>query len=108
LNVKHQQFFDLITASDFVPYLGNVSSLFDYCKANLKPQGFLVLSYETSDQDSHQDYFLDKTLRYKHASLFVQKLLNEHNFKIIHREKAVLRHNHKKPIDGEIVLAQLR
>ena len=108
LNVKHQQFFDLITASDFVPYLGNVSVLFDYCKANLKPQGFLVLSYEASDQDSHQDFFLDKTLRYKHASLFIQKLLNEHHFNIIHREKAVLRNNHKKPIDGEIVLAQLR
>jgi predicted TPR repeat methyltransferase len=108
LNVKHQQFFDLITASDFVPYLGNVSSLFDYCKANLKPQGFFILSYETSDQDSHQDFFLDKTLRYKHASLFIQKLLNEHHFNIVHREKAVLRYNHKKPIDGEIVLAQLR
>jgi predicted TPR repeat methyltransferase len=108
LDFKDNELFDLITASDFVPYLGNVSLLFDYCKANLKPQGFLVLSYETSDQDSHQDYFLDKTLRYKHASLFIQKLLNEHNFKIIHREKAVLRHNHKKPIDGEIVLAQLR
>ena len=108
LNVKHEELFDLITASDFVPYLGNVNTLFDYCKENLKPQGFLCFSYETVEQENEQDFILDKTLRYKHSSAFIQKLLNGHHFKVIHSEKAVLRHNHKKPIDGEIVLAQLR
>jgi|GEM_PF-2478104 len=100
------QHFQLIIASDIIPYLGDLNNFFNFCNKQLDHGGHLCFSYESLNPDLDVKFQLEKTLRFKHAHEYIAEMLTNNNFKLVTIENAILRTNHKEPIYGEIILAQ--
>ncbi|MDF1684089.1 MAG: tetratricopeptide repeat protein [Legionellaceae bacterium] len=83
--------YELITAADVLPYLGDLSALFEQVKAHLAPQGLFILTHEISDS-AH--WILQTTARFAHHPRYLVALAEEHGFKIVHHESFVARKHH--------------
>jgi predicted TPR repeat methyltransferase len=101
-----EQRFDLILISDCIPYMGNLNQLFCFLKNHLVPNGHVCFSYESLADSDTNNYKLDQTLRFKHSASYVQSILAEHQLGAVDSVSGPLRMNHKKPINGQVVLAK--
>tara|TARA_R110002126_G_C10490321_1_gene503692 strand:- start:28262 stop:29770 length:1509 start_codon:yes stop_codon:yes gene_type:complete len=80
--------FDLITAADVLPYLGDLSPLFEHVKTCLAPRGLLIVTHEICDA---ANWMLQTTARFAHHPRYLIALAEEHGFKIVHHESFVAR-----------------
>lgn len=101
--------FDLITATDMVPYLGALEALFFGAAENLTPGGLFIFSAETRD-DAELDgahYRVYPFHRFVHSQTYIRERLAATGFEVIEALDINVRMQEGKPSPGLLVTARL-
>jgi predicted TPR repeat methyltransferase len=99
--------FDLITASDVLPYLGDLDPLFQGAAANMGVGGILAFSSETLTDLAGADYKVAPHQRFVHAEDYVRARLSAAGFEVIEMTGINVRMQDEKPTPGHLVMARL-
>lgn len=83
--------YNLITAADVLPYLGDLSPLFACVKKYLAPKGLFILTHEISDS---ANWILQTTARFAHHPRYLIALAEEHGLQLAYQESFVARKHH--------------
>lgn len=100
--------FDLLVATDVLPYIGALEPLFEGLKANAAAHSTLVFSSETLPDETmkHQDWSITPHQRFAHSADYLKKLCATAGFSnITHFEDITVRHEQGAPIAGYLVIA---
>lgn len=93
-----------ILAADVFCYCGRLEDILDMAKQRLEPKGLLAFTVEASDDRDVE--VLSVTGRYRHGLDYLSGILSHAGFTEPQIERAVLRKNHGKDVEGYIVVAQ--
>lgn len=99
---------DLITATDMLPYLGGLESLFDAVAARLSPGGVFGFSSETLAEAAFEgaDFRVGPKHRFAHRSEYVARLLAARGFTLLSKETIVVRYDEGEPVPGDLFVAR--
>jgi predicted TPR repeat methyltransferase len=99
--------FDLITATDVLPYLGSLEAMFEGVAKALNKGGVFVFSTETlSDQlFGERDWKVGPHQRFHHKLGYVERVLAAVGLKVLHSEVIVVRTDEGEPQYGHFVVA---
>ena len=86
---------DLFCALDLLPYLGDLTGLFNLIAQHLSEQGQFLFTTEISHDE---DYLLQPTARFAHHPDYIKQLADNHHFKIICQQKFTARIQDDKPL----------
>jgi predicted TPR repeat methyltransferase len=102
-----EEHFDLIVATDMLPYLGDVEALFDGVAAILEPGGIFAFSTETLPDPilSGRDFMVGPYQRFAHARNYICDRLQAAGFRPAHIEEIIVRHEQGIPVPGHLLLA---
>ena len=103
--------FDLIVATDVLPYIGALEPLFDGICANAESAARLVFSSETlpDEQMGGKAWRVTPNQRFAHSKHYLQEMCARAGFaNITHFEDIVVRSEQGKPIPGYLVIADRR
>jgi predicted TPR repeat methyltransferase len=102
--------FDLITATDVLPYLGALEPLFFGAAENLAPGGIFVFSSETLPDDvlAGRAYMVGPHQRFAHAESYVKERLEATGFEILEVTDINVRMQDGNPTPGHLVVAKLK
>jgi predicted TPR repeat methyltransferase len=93
----------MFIATDVMIYIGNLEPLFSIVSSKARPGAYFVFSIE-SLQD--QDFTLQPTGRYAHASAYISRLAAASDFNVVAREKTGIRKENEAWIPGAIYMLQ--
>jgi predicted TPR repeat methyltransferase len=99
---------DLITAGDMFPYLGDIDNLMKGMADNLIKGGHVVFSTETLPDDAfgEEGFVVGQHQRFAHTFEYINLMLTKHDFKLCISEDITVRYEQGKPIFGHLILAQ--
>ncbi len=102
--------FDLITATDVLPYLGALEPLFFGAADNLNAGGLFIFSSETLANDTFagRPFMVGPHQRFAHAKAYVHERLDATGFDVIETGDITVRMEEGEPIDGHLVIARFR
>jgi predicted TPR repeat methyltransferase len=100
--------FDIITATDVLPYLGFLEELVFGVADNLEVGGHFFFSSETLPADvlDGRDFMVGPHQRFAHAEGYVRKVLDGAGFDVIEMQDITVRQEGGKPIAGHLVAAK--
>ncbi len=99
--------FDLITACDVLPYIGDVRAMFAGVAAALTPKGVFSFSSEIlSDQSG--EYAVSAGHRYVHSESYLRRQLDLAGFEVLGLTEINVRMENDAPSPGHLVVARLR
>jgi predicted TPR repeat methyltransferase len=101
-----QQFpdlFDLFIAADVMIYIGNLKPLFSTVSGKTSPGGYFAFSVESQQ---HNDFTLQPTGRYAHATAYISRLAVAYDFTVIAQKQVGIRKEGNTWIPGEIYILQ--
>lgn len=110
LDAAEGETWDLIAATDVLPYLGAVVALFAAVARRLAPGGLFAFSTETAPDDAFagRGWMLGPKHRYAHAPQALGAALDAAGLYALSAETIVVRHDEGEPIPGQLVLAARR
>jgi len=97
---------DLAVAADVLVYIGDLAPLFARVRRALRAGGLFALSCEALGADG-RGFALQPSNRFAHALEYVQATARAAGFDVVAAERAVLRQDHGRDIDGHLVLLRL-
>jgi len=97
---------DLLLAADVYTYLGDLDAVCAGAQRVLEPGGVLCFSVERADDAV--EFELRDSLRYAHGEPYLRALAQRHGFEVLAIDRAVLREDQRRPIEGLLVLMQRR
>ncbi|WP_137158094.1 methyltransferase domain-containing protein [Rhizobium sp. FKL33] len=102
--------FDLVTATDVLPYLGFLEELFFGVADNMTSGGHFIFSSETLPEDTLQgrDFMVGPHQRFAHASGYVARALDGAGFDVVEMVDITVRLEDGAPIAGHLVTAKKR
>jgi predicted TPR repeat methyltransferase len=102
--------FDLVTATDMLPYLGFLEELVFGVADNIEQGGHFLFSSETLAEDLLQgrDFMVGPHQRFAHAAVYVRKVLDSAGFDVIEMGDITVRLEEGAPIAGHLVVAKKR
>ncbi|WCJ61434.1 MULTISPECIES: class I SAM-dependent DNA methyltransferase [Agrobacterium] len=102
--------FDIITATDVLPYLGALEPLFFGAAENLNAGGLLIFSSETLPADimAGRPYMVGPHQRFAHAETYVRDRLAATGFEVIEVTDINVRMQDGNPTPGHLVIAKLK
>lgn len=102
--------FDLITATDVLPYLGALEPLFFGAADNLVPGGLFIFSSETlpADAFANQKFMVGPHQRFAHAEDYVRERLAATGFDVIEMTVINVRMQDGNPTPGHLVVAKYK
>lgn len=102
--------FDLIAATDVLPYLGALEALFFGAAENLVPGGLFAFSSETLPDESFagRPFMVGPHQRFAHAGSYVRQRLDETGFDVVEMSDITVRMEEGEPIAGHLVIARYR
>jgi predicted TPR repeat methyltransferase len=102
--------FDLIAATDVLPYLGALEALFFGAVDNLLPGGLFAFSSETLPDDTFagRPFMVGPHQRFAHAESYVRQRLDETGFDVVEMSDITVRMEEGEPIAGHLVIARYR
>jgi len=100
--------FDLITATDVLPYLGDVAPLLAAAAAVTAPGGWLAFSTESlaGEESGGRDWKVGPHQRYAHRLDYLGRELARAGFETLEAREIVVRREQGMPIGGHLVLAR--
>lgn len=103
---------DLIIAGDTLPYIGDLTYIFQLCAQILRynPQSCLVFTlekYTPLSEHASQNYFLQKTLRFAHSEEYIEQLAKNNNFTIYSKKKVTIRKQHNIDVPSLLYVLQI-
>lgn len=101
--------FDLITACDVLPYLGDLDPLFSGAAANLLLGGIFAFSSETlsTGNSAGATYAVGRDQRFAHAEFYVRDRLGATGFTVLACDAINVRTQDGAPTPGHLVVARL-
>jgi predicted TPR repeat methyltransferase len=101
--------FDVVTATDVLPYLGFLEELVFGVADNSEPGGLFIFSSETLPDDVMQgrDFMVGAHQRFAHAESYVRKVLGNAGFEVVEIGDITVRLEDGEPIPGHLVVARL-
>jgi 2-polyprenyl-6-hydroxyphenyl methylase/3-demethylubiquinone-9 3-methyltransferase len=102
--------FDLITATDVLPYLGALEPLFFGAAENMTSGGLLVFSSETLPEAvmEGRPYMVGPHQRFAHAETYVRERLAATGFDVVQITDINVRMEDGQPTPGHLVIAKLK
>jgi predicted TPR repeat methyltransferase len=102
--------FDLITATDVLPYLGALEPLFFGAAENLDAGGIFVFSSETLSDETlaGRSYMVGPHQRFAHSIAYVEERLNATGFEVLEITDINVRMQDGNPTPGHLVIARLK
>lgn len=102
--------FDLITATDVLPYLGALEPLFFGAAENMIAGGIFVFSSETLPDDvmAGRPYMVGPHQRFVHSEAYVRERLTATGFDIVEISEINVRMQDGHPSPGHLVIARLK
>lgn len=99
---------DIIIATDVLPYMGDLEPFFSKIPLNLNRNGIFAFSSETlSDKDfQNRDYTVGPHQRFAHKRSYVEKLLQGYGIKILRVTDITVRSEQGKPVAGHLYIAR--
>jgi predicted TPR repeat methyltransferase len=99
--------FDLITATDVLPYLGSLAVMFEGVAKALNTAGVFVFSTETLSDDvfGNRDWKVGPHQRFHHKLSYVEAVLKVAGLNVLHCEVIVVRTDEGQPQYGHLVMA---
>ncbi len=99
---------DLIAATDMLPYLGALEPLFDGVAARLAPGGVFAFSSETLPEAAFEgaDYRVGPKQRFAHRLDYIERLLAARGFSILSEELIVVRYDEGDPVPGHLLVTR--
>lgn len=96
---------DLLTATDVLPYLGALESFFAGAAKALRAGGILAVSVETLP-DMDADYMVGPKHRFAHRAAYLHELSRIAGFDVLECDPITLRHDKGAPVSGLLLLAR--
>ena len=102
--------FDIITATDVLPYLGALEPLFFGAAENLNAGGLLIFSSETLPADimAGRPYMVGPHQRFAHSETYVRERLAATGFEVVEVTDINVRMQDGNPTPGHLVIAKLK
>lgn len=110
LDDNEEDAFDLITATDVLPYLGALEPLFFGAADNLSSGGLFVFSSETLPEQTFagRGFMVGPHQRFAHAETYVRERLQATGFALVEMGDITVRMEEGEPIAGHLVIARYR
>jgi 2-polyprenyl-6-hydroxyphenyl methylase/3-demethylubiquinone-9 3-methyltransferase len=110
LDDNDEEPFDLITATDVLPYIGALEPLFFGAAENLEAGGLFIFSTETLPEDvlAGRAYMVGPHQRFAHAEGYVRERLHDTGFDLVEMTDINVRMENGNPTPGHLVVARLR
>jgi predicted TPR repeat methyltransferase len=96
---------DLLTATDVLPYLGALERFFAGAARCLAPGGVLAVSTETLP-DMERDYTVGPRHRFAHAEAYLRRLISGTGFEALDCAPITVRHDEGRPVPGLLLIAR--
>lgn len=108
LNDTEDGHWDLIVATDVLPYLGDVDELFSGAAARLSAGGLFAFSTETlpAEMLGGSPFTVGPKQRFAHAEAYVRERLGFHGFDCLLMAPIVVRYDEGEAIGGHLVVAR--
>ncbi|MFS2178036.1 class I SAM-dependent methyltransferase [Rhizobium pisi] len=108
LEDNDEEAFDIITATDVLPYLGALEPLFFGAAENLMPGGLFIFSSETLPEESFagRAYMVGPHQRFAHADAYVRERLAATGFELVEISDINVRMEDGQPTPGHLVFAR--
>jgi predicted TPR repeat methyltransferase len=102
--------FDLITATDVLPYLGALEPLFFGAAENMLAGGLFIFSSETLPEDvlAGRPYMVGPHQRFAHSEAYIRERLASTGFEIVEMSEINVRMQDGNPSPGHLVIARLK
>ncbi|MEB2843619.1 methyltransferase domain-containing protein [Rhizobiales bacterium RZME27] len=100
--------FDLITATDVLPYLGALEPIFFGAAENMVKGGIFVFSSETLPASDGRPYIVGPHQRFVHTESYILDRLKETGFELIEMSEINVRMQDGEPSPGHLVVARLK
>lgn len=102
--------FDLVTATDVLPYLGALEPLFFAAAETMSPGGLFVFSSETLTDAAFagRPFMVGPHQRFAHSEAYVRARLDATGFDLVDLTEITVRLEEGQPIPGHLVIAKLR
>lgn len=99
---------DLIAATDVLPYLGDAQALFAGARARLVAGGHFVFSTETESATAlaGRDWMITPHHRFAHSLSYVKTALSAAGLALVEVTDIIVRHEMGAPIGGHLVIAR--
>jgi predicted TPR repeat methyltransferase len=100
--------FDLVASSDTLVYFGDLRELLGAARGALRPGGRLVFTLEhaAGEDEVPAGYRIHPHGRYSHTEPYVRRMLAEAGFGLVEVERAHLRREGGRYVDGLLVVAR--
>lgn len=96
---------DLIAATDVLPYLGALDRFVAGVAARLSTGGVLVMSTE-AQPDMQDDFMIGPKHRYAHRQAYLDRLLTGSGFAVLETLPIIVRYDDGAPIAGALITAR--
>ncbi len=96
---------DLITATDVLPYVGALEALMNGFASRLNPEGVLAFSAETRPDDG-TPYQVGRKCRFAHARPYLEEMLAARRLTSIVFDPITVRSEDGAPVPGYLVIAR--
>lgn len=108
LSAEENENWDLIAATDVMPYLGELKPLIEASAERMSTGSLLAFSTETLPTDvlAGRDYMVGAYQRFAHAGSYVRQVLEQAVLSVEAFEPITVRHEQGEPIAGHLVLAR--
>ncbi len=100
--------FDLVTATDVLPYLGALEPLFFGAAENMVPGGLFIFSSETLSDSDGRPYIVGPNQRFLHSEAYIRSRLAETGFDLVEITGINVRMQDGNPSPGHLVIARLK
>jgi predicted TPR repeat methyltransferase len=102
--------FDLITATDVLPYLGALEPLFFGAAENMVAGGLFIFSSETLPEDvlDGRPYMVGPHQRFAHSETYIRERLASTGFEIVEISEINVRMQDGNPSPGHLVISRLK
>lgn len=107
LEDNDEEAFDLITATDVLPYLGALEPLFFGAAENMEKGGIFVFSSETLPVEAGGTYMVGPHQRFLHSEAYIRERLAATGFELLEIGEINVRMQDGEPSPGHLVIARL-
>lgn len=97
---------DLIVATDLLPYLGDLAPLIAGCARRTAAGGLLAASTETLPDIPPPGWAVGPRHRFVHDEGYLRGVLAGQGFELLHIERIAVRHERGEPVPGHLALAR--
>jgi predicted TPR repeat methyltransferase len=108
LDDNDEEAFDIIAATDVLPYLGALEPLFFGAAENLTPGGLFIFTSETLPEEilAGRAYMVGPHQRFAHADAYVRERLTATGFELVEISDINVRMEDGEPTPGHLVIAR--